>query len=117
MAKLSPAEVEKFLEGLTRYLHRQRLEQVNHQQSSEEEADEVASDRKTSSMSSAEERTLDLANNSISHPRPVGGKWPWSLANSERDEPNVKQRPPYGKRNSELINSLLGLPRIMKVVG
>ena len=108
--------MEKFLEGLTRYLHRQ---QVNHQFLSEDEPDDVAFDRKgLMSSSSAEERISEVANNSISHSRPAG-KWPWSLANSERDPLNIKmqQRPPYDKRNSELINSLLGLPRIMKVVG
>lgn len=114
---MSSQEVEKFLEGLTRYLHRQRLaEQVHQQVSSEENYDpeDGAANRKTS----GEERFAgqETGSNFITLPRPSGGKW--SLANSEqRDGLNVKQRPTYGKRNSELINSLLGLPRFMKVVG
>lgn len=63
--------------------------------------------------------SIELANNSMSHARPpTNNKWPWSLSNFERiEDQDVKQRQPYGKRNSELINSLLGLPRFMKVVG
>jgi hypothetical protein len=50
----------------------------------------------------------------------MANKWPWSLSHLERieDDPDFKERQqPYAKRNSELINSLLGLPRFMKVVG
>jgi hypothetical protein len=66
-----------------------------------------------------------LANNSVllSHPRqPMANKWPWSLSHLEErtedaDFKERQQQSPYAKRNSELINSLLGLPRFMKVVG
>ena len=129
---MSIQEMEKFLEGLTRYLHRQRLESEKvHQLSQEEqpgsyEADAIdrsgdmsapiqEAERSPSSSSSSE-----LANDSVSHPRPpMANKWPWSLSNLERTEdPDFKEhQQPYAKRNSELINSLLGLPRFMKVVG
>lgn len=116
---MSDQEVEKFLEGLTRYLHRQRMaEQVHQQVSSEEnyDPDDGTANRKMSS--GGEERFgQGSGNNYITLPRPSGGKWSM-MANSERrDGLNVKERPTYGKRNSELINSLLGLPRFMKVVG
>lgn len=65
--------------------------------------------------------SVELANSSMSHQRPpmaTNNKWPWSLTNTERiEDQDLKQRQAYGKRNSELINSLLGLPRFMKVVG
>ncbi|KAI9560100.1 pigment dispersing hormone precursor [Daphnia sinensis] len=130
-AQLSVQEMEKFLEGLTRYLHRQRLEQQRmHQQKSpvseEGTYDPDAIDRAilgemAAPLDAERSPSSELANSSMSHARPpiaTNNKWPWSLSNFERnDDQDVKQRQPYGKRNSELINSLLGLPRFMKVVG
>lgn len=137
---MSIQEMEKFLEGLTRYLHRQRLEslKVQHQLSQEGEqqpgsygadvidrsgsSPNIESERSPSSFSSS---SSELANNSVllSHPRqPMANKWPWSLSHLEErtedaDFKERQQQSPYAKRNSELINSLLGLPRFMKVVG
>nr|ADV41490.1 pigment dispersing hormone precursor [Daphnia magna] len=130
-AQLSIQEMEKFLEGLTRYLHRQRLEQQRMHQpqakslmSEEVTYDPDAIDRAilgemAAPLDAERSSSVELANNSMSHARPpTNNKWPWSLSNFERiEDQNVKQRQPYGKRNSELINSLLGLPRFMKVVG
>ncbi len=129
---MSIQEMEKFLEGLTRYLHRQHLDlQKVHQQSQDEQPGSYETDaidrsgdisapteaERSSSSSSSESAN----NNSLFHPRPpMANKWPWSLSNLERieDDPDFKGRQqPYAKRNSELINSLLGLPRFMKVVG
>ena len=132
--------MEKFLEGLTRYLHRQRLESLKVHQLSQEGEQQYGSyesdviDRSGSSPNIESERSpsssfsssssSELANNSVlSHPRqPMANKWPWSLSHLEErtedaDFKERQQQPPYAKRNSELINSLLGLPRFMKVVG
>ncbi|XP_046463607.1 uncharacterized protein LOC124209600 [Daphnia pulex] len=129
-AQMSIQEMEKFFEGLTRYLHRQHLDLPKvHQQSQEEqqpgsyEADAIDRSGDTSAPTEAERSSSssELANHSLSHPRPpMANKWPWSLSHLERieDDPDFKERQqPYAKRNSELINSLLGLPRFMKVVG
>lgn len=131
---MSPQEMEKFLEGLARYLQRQRWESSSssllsssEDSSAETTADANANDQVApySSASSSAERSSEQpasSSNSLIHPRPSMSKWPWSLANNERDgaaaaSAILKQRPMYTKRNSELINSLLGLPRFMKVVG
>ena len=122
---MSIQEMEKFLEGLTRYLHRQHLDlQKVHQQSQEEQPGSYEAIDRSGDMSAPVEAerssSSELANNSLSHPRPpMANKWPWSLSNLERiEDPDFKERQqPYAKRNSELINSLLGLPRFMKVVG
>lgn len=128
---MSIQEMEKFLEGLTRYLHRQHLDLPKvHQQSQEEqqpgsyEADAIDRSGDMSAPTEVERSSSsssELANHSLSHSRPpMANKWPWSLSHLERieDDPDFKERQqPYAKRNSELINSLLGLPRFMKVVG
>ena len=128
MMKMTSQEMEKFLEGLSRYLYRLRMEQqVNHQMMSpsqeNDDPDDVAAMPATrnhigSSLLAEEKSPSEPASNSVMYPRPSSAKWPWPMENTERDGSYLKQqRPTYGKRNSELINSLLGLPRFMKVVG
>lgn len=112
-------DVEKFLYDLNRYLYRQQQRQrhVHELQEQHEDGDD------SSELSHLMQHTGELGN---THQRRLS--WPfWSTAagravveapsegGSASDAVDVNR--PYEKRNSELINSLLGLPRVMKVVG
>ena len=101
-------DVEKFLYDLNRYLYRQQ----QREQGLDEQDDSSA---ELSRLSRHDEAPMSKHR---SHRRL---SWPlWLAARAEgpsESGQDAADSHPFEKRNSELINSLLGLPRVMKVVG
>lgn len=85
---MSNQEVEKWLEEFTQYLHQQE------------------------SNNYAEQDAMRSGSRFPTGPSYIR-VWPQWVAYKNQQQPKMQ----YNKRNSELINSMLGLPRIMKVSG
>lgn len=120
--KYDAPDMEKFLYDLNRYLYRQHLRHAQQPDEQPEEAEDDAS----SELSRLTHRDADaMANGATTkHRYQRRLSWPfWAAKAAARaSEGGPASRAdalsrPYEKRNSELINSLLGLPRVMKVVG